>query len=242
MRTSNPAMQEEKFQVENLTGETMTLSGSAVKTFVLLVIVAVSAVFTWKGYYQESSDVQTLMIGGSLGSLIVGFTIIFNQKTAPYLAPLYAVLEGLVLGGISARYEVEFGGIVLQAILLTFSILFVLLVVYATGAIKPSKNFKLGLISAMGGILVVYLVDFILRFFGMEVPFLHSNGWIGILVSVFIVIVASLNFVLDFDFIEEGVKLGAPKYMEWYAAFGLILTIIWLYLEILRLLAKTRRR
>jgi uncharacterized YccA/Bax inhibitor family protein len=235
-------MRENRFKVDNPTGEAMTLGGSAVKTFILLVLVFASAIFTWRGVYEGSSNVIPLTVGALVGSLIIAFIIIFYQKSSPYLAPVYAVLQGLVLGGVSAACEQEFGGIVLQAILLTFGILLAMLMIYATGAIQPSHTFKLVLSAATGGILFVYLMDVILRFFGMEVAFLHSNGWIGIGISVIIVIVAALNFILDFDLIESRVRHGSPKYMEWYAAFGLIVTIIWLYLEVLRLLAKTRRR
>jgi uncharacterized YccA/Bax inhibitor family protein len=154
---------------------------------------------------------------------------------------VYAILEGLALGGISAIYEEQYGGIVLQAILITFGVLFALLIAYATRLIKPTENFKLGIVAATGGIAIVYLIDIVLGMFGWSVPFIHDNGIVGILVSVVIVIVAALNFVLDFDFIETGVAQNSPKYMEWYASFGLLLTIVWLYLEILRLLSKIKK-
>jgi uncharacterized YccA/Bax inhibitor family protein len=157
-------------------------------------------------------------------------------------APLYAVLEGLFLGGISALYELKFQGIVIQAVALTFGTLAALLLAYKSRLIKVTENFKLGVVAATGGIALVYLISIGLGFFGIRMPYLHDSGPIGIGISVFIVIVAALNLVLDFDFIEQGAAQGAPKYMEWYAAFGLLVTLIWLYLEILRLLAKVRRR
>ena len=147
-----------------------------------------------------------------------------------------------MLGGISAMFELQFPGIVIQAVGLTFGTLLALLVAYSTGVIKATENFKLGVTAATGGIFIVYMVTFVLRFFGIEVSFIHGNGLMGIGFSLFVVVIAALNLVLDFDFIEQGVEKGAPKYMEWYGAFGLMVTLIWLYLEILRLLAKLQSR
>jgi uncharacterized YccA/Bax inhibitor family protein len=234
-------MSEKRFKIDNPTGKVMTLSGTAIKTFLLLLIVTCSALVTWSMFNTNPNLSLGVAISGAIGAFIIALVVIFIPKTAPYLTPVYAILEGLALGAVSASYEEQYGGIVLQAILITFGVLFALLIVYATGLIKPSENFKLGVIAATGGIAIVYLIDIVLRMFGLEVPFLHDNGLIGIGISVVIVIVASLNFVLDFDFIEEGVKHQSPKYMEWYAAFGLILTIVWLYLEILRLLSKIKK-
>jgi uncharacterized YccA/Bax inhibitor family protein len=157
-------------------------------------------------------------------------------------APVYAVLEGLFLGGISAFYEAQFQGIVIQAVGLTFGTLAALLLAYKSGMIRATENFKLGVAAATGGIMLVYLVSLGMSFFGMRMPYLHESGPLGIGISVFIVVIAALNLVLDFDFIEQGAAQGAPKYMEWYAAFGLLVTLIWLYLEILRLLSKLRSR
>jgi uncharacterized YccA/Bax inhibitor family protein len=167
---------------------------------------------------------------------------VFKKNWAIVTAPLYAVLEGLVLGGLSATFEARFPGIVIQAVGLTFGTLFALLLAYKSGVIKATENFKLGVVAATGGIALVYLAGFVLGFFGVSIPYIHGSGTIGILFSLVVVVIAALNLVLDFDFIESGAASGAPKYMEWYAAFGLLVTLIWLYLEILRLLAKLRSR
>jgi len=174
--------------------------------------------------------------------LVLGLVTIFVKTWAPVTSPLYAVCEGLALGGISAMFEAQYPGIVIQAVALTFGTLFGLLMAYRSGLIKATENFKLGVVAATGSIFLIYLVGFVLGFFGIAIPYIHQSGTIGILFSLFVVVVAALNLVLDFDFIESGVASGAPKYMEWYAAFGLMVTLIWLYLEILRLLAKLRSR
>jgi uncharacterized YccA/Bax inhibitor family protein len=177
---------------------------------------------------------------GLIGGLITALVTIFWKATAPYTAPLYAALEGLALGGISAFYEASFPGIVIQAIALTFGTLFCLLTAYRSGMIRATENFKLGVTAATGAIALLYLVNLGMGFFGKSMPFIHESGFLGIGFSLFVVGIAAMNLVLDFDFIETGVEQRAPKYMEWYAAFGLMVTLIWLYLEILRLLSKTR--
>jgi uncharacterized YccA/Bax inhibitor family protein len=155
--------------------------------------------------------------------------------------PLYAVLEGLFLGALSAVYEARYEGIVINAVALTFGTLAVLLAAYSSGLVRPSENFKLGIVAATGAIGLVYLVSIALSFFGWSMPYIHGSGPIGIAFSVFVVAVAAFNLVLDFDFIEHGAASGAPKYMEWYGAFGLLVTLVWLYLEILRLLSLLRQ-
>lgn len=179
-------------------------------------------------------------------SAIIGFIIaivtIFVKKISPYTTPIYVILEGVVLGVISRLMEQVFTGIVLQAVLLTFGILFCLLLLYKSKLINVTENFRLGVFAATGGIALIYLISFIAGLFGSTIPYIHESGPIGIGFSVFVVIIASLNLVLDFDFIEKGAENNAPKYMEWYATFGLMVTLIWLYLEILRLLAKARSR
>ena len=183
-----------------------------------------------------------LVIGGVIGGLVVAMVTVFKQTWAPYTTPLYAALEGLALGGISYLFEQRYPGIVAQAVFLTFGTLGALLFAYRSGIIRATENFKLGVFAATGGIAVVYLLSFVLGFFGIGVPLIHSSGTFGILFSLFVVVIAALNLVLDFDFIEEGAERGAPKYMEWYGAFGLLVTLVWLYLEILRLLAKLQDR
>lgn len=243
MRSGNPALNSKTFDSPAYMAETnpMTIGGVVNKTFVMLLLVMATAVYTWN-LYLNGGDVGGLLMVGAIGGLVVALITIFKPKVSPYTAPIYALLEGLVVGGLSAMYEAQFEGITIQAVMLTFSVLFALLLAYKSRLIKVTQNFRLGVFAATGAIFFVYLINIVLRFFGMSVPFLHDAGPIGIGISVVIVIVAALNLVLDFDFIEQGVNRGAPKYMEWYGAFGLMVTLIWLYIEILRLLAKLRRR
>ena len=182
------------------------------------------------------------MMIGMLGGFILALVTIFKQHLAKYTVPAYSILQGLALGGISKFFETMYPGIVTQAVMLTFGTLGALLLAYVSGLIKPTENFKLGIIAATGGIAFVYLISWVLSWFSVSVPLIHSNSNMGILFSIGVVIIAALNLVLDFDFIEEGSEKGAPKYMEWYGAFGLMVTLIWLYLEILRLLAKLSSR
>ncbi|MEK6566840.1 MAG: Bax inhibitor-1/YccA family protein [Bacteroidota bacterium] len=247
MRTANPALNAKTF--ENLPAvagveEMMTLQGTVNKSALLLGIVVAAAAYTWNLFFSSADQAAVLpyVLGGALGGFVVALVTVFKKTWAPLTAPLYAALEGLFLGALSAMMEVEFPGIVLQAVSLTFGIFFSLLLAYRSGLIKPSENFKLGVTAATGGIALIYFVTMLLGFFGISMPFIHDNGLFGIGFSVFVVTLASLNLVLDFDFIETGVERGAPKYMEWYASFGLLVTLVWLYLEILRLLAKLARR
>jgi uncharacterized YccA/Bax inhibitor family protein len=262
MRTSNPALNDDVFR--DAAGEygqsrTMTLEGTVLKTGVLLCILVGTAGYAWMQTHamlpaltaeamtpaarpELPSNAYTFTMIGCLGGFIVSLITIFAPKFSPFTAPVYAALEGLGLGGISTIFEYRYPGIVLPAVELTFGTLGALLAVYATGLIKPSENVKLGIAAATGGIALVYLASFVLGFFGVSIPFIHQSGTFGIAFSGFVVVVAALNLVLDFDFIENGVRQGAPKYMEWYAGFGLLVTLVWLYLEILRLLSKLRDR
>lgn len=244
LRTANPALKQDIFLKERVVGEGMTVQGTVNKTGILLLLVLVSALYTWRKFFteQDLASIQIFMWGGLIGGLIFAFITIFKKTWAPYTSPIYALCEGLFLGGISAIFEMQFPGIVIHAVGLTFGTLACLLLAYKTGLIKVTENFKLGVIAATGAVFLVYLIDFILGFFGVNVPFIHSSGLIGIGISIVIVVIAALNLVLDFDFIEKGAEHGAPKFMEWYAAFGLLVTLVWLYLEILRLLAKLRSR
>lgn len=248
MRTSNPALSEKSFK--NLTAagsQPMTVSGTVQKSFILILLVLASASWSWSQAFPQGWSADSVpqiplwYFGAIIAALIVAMIVIFKQTTAPYLAPVYALLEGVALGAVSALFEFRYPGIVLQAVFCTCGVFIALLLTYQSGLIKATENFRLGVVAATGGIALVYLIDFGLRFFGMNVPYLHDNGMIGIGISVFIVIVAALNLVLDFDFIEKGAERGAPKFMEWYAAFGLLVTLVWLYLEILRLLSKSRK-
>ncbi|MFZ3217590.1 MAG: Bax inhibitor-1/YccA family protein [Candidatus Acidiferrales bacterium] len=245
MRTSNPALNAKAFQGAGLgLGEAMTLQGTVNKTGLLLVCVIATAAWTWNIYMhsQNPASVMPLLAVGAIGGFIVALVTIFKKTWAPVTAPLYALLEGLLLGGISAVYDVKFHGIAIQAVSLTFGTLVVLLLAYRSGLIPVTQKFRLGVVAATGGIVVFYVATIVLGFFGIHFTTISGAGPIGIAFSGFVVVVAALNLVLDFDFIESGVAAGAPKYMEWYAAFGLMVTLIWLYLEILRLLSKLRSR
>jgi uncharacterized YccA/Bax inhibitor family protein len=246
MRTANPALNDKTFEryVDYAAEARMTLSGTVNKTGFLLLILMVPAVWIWRQVYEASgaANVQGWMIGGFVGGLVMAIVTVFKPTWSPITAPMYSALEGLALGGISAFFEQRYPGIVIQAIALTFGTLAVLLMAYTTGVIKATENFKLGVAAATGAVFLVYMATMVLGFFGISVPFIHEGGLIGIIFSLVVVVIAALNLVLDFDFIETGVKRGAPKFMEWYAAFGLMVTLVWLYLEILRLLAKLQSR
>lgn len=240
MASANPAINEAVYRRAELapsTGGVMTLQGAVGKTLLLVAILAVVAGFAWSQTEAGALGYGTLM-AGLIGGAIVAMVTIFIPKTAPFTAPLYAAFEGLVLGAISATFEAAHSGIVLQAIGLSVGVLLILLFLYGTRIIRATENFKIGVIAATGAIFLVYLVDVILSFFRKDVPFIHEAGWVGIGFSLLVVIIASLNLILDFDFIERGVAAGAPKYMEWYGGFSLLVTLVWMYLEILRLLAK----
>ena len=253
MKSSNPALGTktfEQYQPGIQTAGAMTINGTINKTLILLVLVVIPAVWMWNMFYESgfnpdgsllNETIMYWMYGGAIGGLIFALITIFKKTWAPVTAPIYAILEGLFIGGISAIFEVKFSGIVFQAVSLTFGTLFAMLVAYRLGLIKVTEKFRMGVVAATGAIFVVYMLSFVLSFFSINVPFIHSGGTIGILFSLFVVVIAALNLVLDFDFIEKGAEHGAPKYMEWYGAFGLIITLVWLYIEFLRLLSKLRQ-
>jgi uncharacterized YccA/Bax inhibitor family protein len=246
MRTANPALNAKTFTGLGVRDESrmMTIQGTVHKTGFLLLLVLIGAWWTWKMFFaaQNPAVVYPWIMGGAIGGLVVAMVTIFKKEWAGITAPAYAVLEGFMLGGISSIFEAMYPGIVIQAVGLTFGTLFGLLIAYRSGLIKVTQNFRLGVVAATGGIFMVYMATWILGIFGIGMPFIHESGILGIGFSVFVVIIAALNLVLDFDFIEHGAESGAPKFMEWYAAFGLMVTLIWLYIEILRLLAKLRSR
>lgn len=247
MRTANPALNDKTFGqyavgYDQERSDAMTLQGTVFKTGFLLLILTAAGAFTWKMTYQTPEAVYPWLIGGLIGGLVFGLITAFKPSASPYTAPIYAAAEGLFLGAISALFEQMYPGIVVQAVGLTFGTLAALLIAYTSRIIKPSENFKLGVAAATGGIMLLYLASFVLGFFGVQIGFIHGSGPIGIGFSAVVVVIAALNLVLDFDFIENGVERGAPKFMEWYGAFGLLVTLVWLYLEILRLLAKLRER
>jgi len=241
-RSGNPTLRDDTFRgLPRALGETMTLQGTVNKTGVSLLILLAAASFTWP-QVTRSEPVSPLLWLGLFGGLVVACVTCFKPAWAPLTTPLYAALEGLFLGGVSGLYELRYPGIVMNAVGLTFGCLAALLAAYSSGLIRPSENFKLGIVAATGGVAILYAVSMVLGFFGKSVPFIHGSGTIGIVFSVFVVGLAAMNLVLDFDFVEEGARRGAPKYMEWYGAFGLLVTLVWLYLEILRLLSKLQNR
>lgn len=247
MRTSNPTLNDSVFE-RSRTGVAadgvMTLNGTVIKTAVLTLLLVAAASWSWKLVAGETppSWFGSALTLGWIAPFALALIISFVPRSAPALAPLFAISKGVIVGIISALFEGQFHGIVLTAVMLTCGILFALLAAYMTGIIKASENFKLGIFAATGGLALFYLATWVLGMFGIQIPGLFGNGTISIVFSGFVVVLAALNLVLDFDFIENGCAAGAPKHMEWYAAFGLLVTLVWLYLEILRLLAKLRSR
>jgi uncharacterized YccA/Bax inhibitor family protein len=219
----------------------MTVAGTTVKTGILLSLAILTAGFTWS-LTLAGGAVMPWIIGGVIGGLVLGMVTVFKPTWSPVTAPCYALAEGLFLGGISAMYSTQYHGIVVQAVMLTFGTMLTLLVAYGLGLVRATEKFKAGVCAATGGICLVYLVSFVMSFFGTSIPYIHGSGMVGIGFSLFVVVIAALNLVLDFDFIERGAEANAPKYVEWYGAFGLMVTLVWLYIEILRLLAKLSRR
>jgi uncharacterized YccA/Bax inhibitor family protein len=249
MRSGNPALNDKTFldidsgRVVD-TGQSMTLNGTVNKTAILLMLVVFTAAYAWRLVGVGAAPSPLLFpvaIGGLVGGLVFALATMFRPTWSPVSAPLYALCEGLFLGAVSALFEARYPGIVMQAVMLTFGTLAALLMAYRSGLIKATENFKLGVTAATGAIFLLYLVNMGMRLFGFDgMPFIHESGAMGIAFSLFVVTIAALNLVMDFDFIESGVEQGAPKYMEWYGAFGLVVTLVWLYLEFLRLLSKLR--
>lgn len=251
MRTSNPALREDTFRTTGVStlGEGMTVAGAVNKAGILLLLCVASAAWVWNRFFGASSmedamaSVAPLVMVGAIGGLIVAFVTIFKKEWSAITAPLYALLEGLVLGGVSAMFEMRFHGLAIQAVSLTFGTLVVMLLAYRSGLIKVTDKLRLGIVAATGGIMVFYLIQFVLGLFGFHAfGAVNGSGTIGIVFSLVVVGVAALNLVLDFDLIENGARWNAPKYMEWYSGFALLVTLVWLYLEMLRLLGKFRER
>jgi len=249
MRTSNPALSGDTFRGEGIAygGESMTVSGAVNKTGVLVILCVVAAAWTWNRFFGASPDeaAQTValpVMAGGIGGFIVALVTIFKKEWSAVTAPIYALLEGLVLGGVSAMLEMRFHGIAIQAVALTFGVLVAMLLAYRSGLIKVTDKLRIGIVAATGGIAVFYFLQFILSFFGVHFTMINGATPIGIGFSILVVAIAALNLVLDFDLIENGARYGAPKYMEWYSAFALMITLVWLYFEILRLLSKIRSR
>ena len=250
MRSGNPALSESTFldlgtgTVVRRDAGAMSLNGTVNKTAFLLVLTLAAAMYTWNRFFTSGMEgLMPFVWGGMIGGLVIALATVFKKEWSPFTAPLYAVLEGLAIGALSAMFEQRFPGIVMQAVGLTFGVLASLLLAYRSGLVRATENFKLGVVAATGGIMLLYLVNIGMRLFGFDgMGFIHESSWLGIGFSAVVVVVAALNLVLDFDFIEQGVERGAPKYMELYGAFGLLVTLVWLYLEILRLLSKLQSR
>lgn len=213
---------------------TMTVQGAINKSFILFGLLLLTAVWS----YQVVNPV--LIIGGAIVGFILVLVSIFKKQYSHILAPAYALVEGLVVGGVSAMYATQGGGIVIQAVSLSILVLFVMLVIQKTGLVPVTDKFRTGVIMATGGIALLYLITMILGFFNIHIPYIHQGGTIGILFSLGVIGVASLNLLLDFDNIIKGEQYRAPKYMEWFSAMGLMITLIWLYFEMLRLLSKLK--
>ncbi len=254
-KSSNPAFSEKIFSKAGsyASDETMTVQGTMNKALLMLILVILGAAFTWKGFFDampvEGAESATLptsvitwMLIGGIGGFITSLIVIFAPRTAPYTAPIYAVLEGLFLGGISAFFAMQYSGIVVQAVGLTFITFFIMLTTYRTGLIKVTEKFRTIILVATGAVALMYFITFILGFFGVNTGYIHGNGLLSIGISIAVIAIAALNLLLDFDFIDRASQQGAPKYMEWFGAFGLMVTLIWLYIEFLRLLSKLNSR
>jgi uncharacterized YccA/Bax inhibitor family protein len=245
--SSNPTLSEKIFS-KSLAQPglgTMTVKGSIQKFGFLMLLVLAGAAYTWKLYYSfKVPTMMGFMMVGVFGGMICAFATIFVPKLAKYLSPAYALLEGFALGGISAfvndQFKVKYPNIVMEAVLLTFGVAFAVFLLYNFRVIRATNKFRAVILSSMIGIAIFYFIDIILGFFGINIPFMQfgDNSLIGIVVNLFIVVIAALSLVLNFDQIETGEQMGAPKYMEWYGAFGLLVTLVWLYLEILQLLSR----
>ncbi|UJJ60154.1 Bax inhibitor-1/YccA family protein [Rhodanobacter denitrificans] len=250
MQSGNPALNKNTFldaasgAVFTRDDEAMTINGTVNKTGLLLLLVLVGAMVSWSRFAGPDSlpAMLPLVLGGALGGLVLGLVTAFKKTWAPFTAPLYAVAEGLFIGALSAIFELRYPGIVMQAVGLTFGTMAALLLAYRSGLIRATEKFKLGIAAATGGILLLYLANFAMGFFGHSMGFISGSSGVGIAFSAVVVVIAALNLILDFDLIETGAQQGAPKYMEWYGAFALVVTLVWLYLELLRLLSKLQSR
>lgn len=239
MRSGNPALSEKTFQQLSTvsSGEhAMTVTGTVNKTGILFLILLLGATISW---YQPA---PFFVWGGAIGGFIVAIATIFKKEWSPVTAPIYAGLEGLFLGGISVMFETAYDGIVYNAVILTLGTFAAMLFAYRSGWIRVTRRFRMGVVAATGGIFLVYIASFVLGFFGIELSLVHGNGMMGIGFSLIVVGIAAMNLVLDFDMISRGAEAGAPRYFEWFTAFGLMVTLIWLYIEMLRLLAKMQQR
>jgi len=262
LRTANPTLNESTFAGLNnlldtaMAPKTMTVNGTAHKVGVFLLLAVFTASFTWSRFMEAVAVNESVeagfqatfpwLIGGLIGGLVFALITVFKKTWAPFTGTAYALCEGLFLGGLSAFFETIYPGIVLQAVGLTFGVAGAMVLLYSTRVLQATPAFTKGVVAATVGVMLFYGAAMLLRVFGVEVGLIHemlyASNWIGIGFSIFVVVLAALNLVLDFDLIERGAKQGAPKWVEWYAAFGLMVTLVWLYVEALRLLAKLKGR
>lgn len=239
MANGNPLFKDDLYRDAVNTGtETMTVAGTVNKTFILLALLLSGAVWSW----SRPEMLMPNLLLGSLGAFIIAIVTVMKKEWAGFTAPLYSIMEGVLIGALSSMMEMRYPGIVMQAVMLTFGTLFALLTLYRLNVIRATDTFKKVVFAATAAVAVTYLVSMLMGFFGRSIPLIHEGGKAGIIFSLIVVGVAALNLVIDFDFIENGERAKAPKYLEWYGAFGLMVTMIWLYMEILRLLSKMRKR
>lgn len=250
LNASNPTLSEKRFRDTILDSvvtheNAMTIKGTLQKFGILLALILSTSFYAWKEFADGANVVPLIFVGG-IGGLIIAIVISFKKEWSPYLAPAYALLEGLLIGAVSAFYNTAFASkapnIVINAVGLTLGTAIAMYLLYSFRIIQATKKFKAVMYTAITGLFIFYLITFVLSFFGIQIPFLHEGSALGIGFSIFVVAIAALNFILNFDMIEKGAELGAPKYMEWYSGFGLLVAIVWLYLEILRLLSKLSSR
>jgi len=251
LNSSNPVLSEKRFRDTILDDvvtheNAMTVKGTLQKFGFLLLMVLATSFYSWREFFAQSGSVMPLILIGGIGGFVIAMVISFKKEWSAYLTPAYALLEGLFIGAISAYYSAAFAAkapnIVINAVGLTLGTAIAMYLLYSFRIIQATQKFKAIMFTAIAGIFIFYLITFVLGFFGIQIPFLHEGSVLGIGFSLFVVAIAALTFILNFDMIEKGAELGAPKYMEWYGAFGLLVTIVWLYLEILRLLSKLNSR
>jgi len=246
-KSGNPTLSENKFRDTVIhigaNESAMTLSGTLNKFGFLFLMLMGTAFYSWKEVAENGANVMAMIAGGAIGGFVIALVLMFKREWSPYLAPLYALLEGLFIGAISAMFNIAYDGIVLQAVGLTFGVGISMYFLYTLRIIRATEKFRAVVMTATMGIAVFYLIVWVMSLFGYNnMTFIHEGSTFGIVFSLVVVVVAALNLILDFDMIEQGAANGAPKYMEWYGAFGLMVTFVWLYLEILRLLSKINSR
>lgn len=250
MRSANPALNDDTFwDVKKAKDNPMTIDGTVNKSFLLIILVFISSYWSWIEAFPpgitvdpETASLPNWYIPVIIVSFVMGLYIIKNPHHSPYLAPIYAILEGVTLGALSAYFEIHYPGIAIQAISCTFATFLAMLLLYKLKWIPVTDNYRYGVATATMGIAIIYIISLGMQVVGLPVPYIHGSGYLSIGVSVFVIGIAALNLTLDFDYIEFGAKRGAEKHMEWYSAFGLLVTLLWLYVEFLRLLAKARSR